>query len=132
MAASHHFRQRVAERCPPGTDANRLASEIRCAILTQNDTFISRVMAARTAWGEEPHRSIWRIRIEGQSLYVVVCDRTSRPITILTQEQMRSTRAALKAGKRRAKYEAEQAANDSHKAARARIVRLRKQGGLRR
>lgn len=128
---SNHFRQRVAERCPTCTDADQLAWEIREAICNEDHSFIERVMPARSKDGNIK-RTIWRVRIADESFYVVVCDRTQRAITVLTQEQFAVTKAARKANRRRETLEAIRMEEENQKHGRARIVRLRKQGGIRR
>ena len=77
-------------------------------------------------------RTIWRIRVADQSIYVVVCDKSARPITVLTQEQIAVTKAARKARRKRQEFEAMRAEEDTNRQARARAIRLRKNGGIRR
>ena len=126
-----HFRKRVAERCPPGTDAVLLAKEITRAIREERHDVIERVMPARSKDGLIK-RTIWRIRVADQSIYVVVCDKSARPITVLTQEQIAVTKAARKARRKRQEFEAMRAEEESNRHARARAIRLRKNGGSRR
>ncbi|MGN7869571.1 hypothetical protein [Paracoccus sp. 22332] len=131
MAALDHFRQRVAERCPAGTDADQLANEISRAIRKEQHDVIERVMPARSKDGLIK-RTIWRIRVAEQSIYVVVCDKSARPITVLSQEQIAVTKAARKARRKRQEFEAMRAEEESNRHARARAIRLRKNGGIRR
>lgn len=131
MIISPHFHMRVAERCPPGTDADLLASNIAFAIRNDMHGLIERVMPAQSSDGRVK-RTIWRVRISGESIYVVVCDKTQRAITVLTQEQFAVTKAARKANRRRETLEAIRMEEENQKHGRARIVRLRKQGGIRR
>lgn len=131
MAALDHFRQRVAERCPPGIDADQFASRITKAIRKEQHDVIERVMPARSKDGLIK-RTIWRIRVADHSIYVVVCDKSARPITVLSQEQIAVTKAARKARRKRQEFEAMRAEEESNRHARARAIRLRKNGGIRR
>lgn len=126
-----HFRQRVAERCPPGTDADLLAENIVAAIRYNRRDLIERVMPARSRDGRIK-RTVWRVRIAGQSIYVVVCDEKLQPITVMTQEQVAITKAARKARRKRQEFEAMRVEEESNRHAKARMVRLRKNGGIRR
>lgn len=128
--ASNHFRQRVLERFPPGIDPDALADEITAAIRTERWDFIERVMRTHRKDQDAPPRSIWRIRLGDVSGYVVVCDLTARPITAPTQEQMRATKAARRTRRPRLDIEKMEVDEESKKHGRARIVRLRKQGGV--
>lgn len=131
MSRFVHFNQRVAERCPPGTDPDILARAITHAIQSGQHRLIERVMDAHVRDNETGERSIWRIRIDGQSLYVVVCDVSARPITILTQEQFRSTKAARKARRKREALELMKSIESERRDGRARMIRLRKKGRAR-
>lgn len=126
-----HFRKRVAERCPPGTDAVLLAENIVAAIRYNRRDLIERVMPAHSKDGRIK-RTVWRVRIGGESVYVVVCDQKVQPITVLTQEQVAITKAARKARRKRQEFEAMRAEEESNRHARARAIRLRKNGGSRR
>lgn len=128
--ASKHFRERVLERCPAGTDPDLLADEITTAIRDERHDVIERVMRTHRPSSDAPKRTIWRVRISGESIYVIVCDRTLHPVTVMTQEQIRITKAAKKARRKRETIEGQMIGKEVHRHGRARVVRLRKQGGL--
>lgn len=128
MAASPHFRDRVLQRCPPGTDPDELADAVTAAIKGEWWDVIQRVMPSHGT--DMPNRTIWRVRIDGESVYVVVSDKSAMPITVLTQEQMRATKAARRTRRPRLEIEKMEVDEESKKHGRARIVRLRKQGGV--
>lgn len=130
MAASAHFRDRVLQRCPIGTDPDRLADAITAAILAERWDLIERVMRTHRPTPGAPLRTIWRVRINGHSVYAIVCDQTSKPITVLTQEQIRATKAARKLRRKRELVERQMEADETQRHGKQRIVRLRKNKGL--
>lgn len=130
MRVLDHFRERVAERCPPGTDPIALARAIAAAIRDGQDDLCERVMPARHDPDLDP-RTIWRFKLPcGTLIYPVVCDRTLRCVTLLTQEQLRDTKAARKLRKSRKAVVSREVIAEAQHHAHKRAVRLRKQGGV--
>ena len=128
MRVLDHFRERVAERCPEGTNPVQLARAIAAAIRDGRDDLCERVMRARHDPDLDP-RTIWRFKLPcGTLIYPVVCDLTLRCVTLLTQEQMRSTKAARKTKRSRKAVVAREIVEDAQHHARKRAIRLRKQG----
>ena len=101
-----HFRQRVAERCPPGTDAAALAGFLRDAVLNDRRDLIDRVMPAVSEGGRARH--FWRVVLPcGTPMYALVYDHNGVAVTTMTHEQFRITRAACKARRKREVLERE-------------------------
>ena len=88
---NQHFIQRVRERLPEHPDPTALHCQVHDMIhaaLTKGDLpDIERVMPCR-----QPQRSIWRVILPEGIIYVVACDVSGAPITLLTQEHVRAAK----------------------------------------
>lgn len=94
---NQHWRKRVHERCPPGTDPDILYKAVIEA--AQHDKLGVRIekLPIKNWIGS---RSIWRYKLDcGTLIFPIISDKSFTPITVLTHEQVKRLKRAIRINK---------------------------------
>ena len=120
-----HWRVRVAERCPEGTDPDALFALAQEAIAEGGSDRVERMMPSSMT----RQRTVWRVILDdGTIRYVVACNHTHRPVTVLTHDQVRILKAQRKLGVGRETVQFSAVMDVVQRDARQACIRKRKRG----